>query len=238
MRQFNMIAGLPRAGSTLLCQILASNPRFHVTPTSGTLDMIKSMREVFGSNPSYRAQNRMNIYENMRIEGTSIEKSLLEVINILEPEINGIDTFHNNKSELVLSVNNHNFQSLRNFGDAINHLLNYFIHFFNNQNFQANTKIDFILLIDEIENGIHYTAHEEFWQHLFKLCKELNVQVFATTHSLEMIKAFNTVALKESEGAYFEMLRDIDTNEIFVEKHAPEFLNFELANPKHTVRGE
>lgn len=66
MRALHLIAGLPRAGSTLLCQILNSNPRFHVTPTSGVLDMIKTMRGNFSSNMTFRAQNRLGIYENFR----------------------------------------------------------------------------------------------------------------------------------------------------------------------------
>lgn len=66
MRTLHVIAGLPRAGSTLLCQILNSNPKFHVTPTSGVLDMIKVMRGNFSSNITFRAQNRLSIYENFR----------------------------------------------------------------------------------------------------------------------------------------------------------------------------
>lgn len=66
MKKLHLIAGLPRAGSTLLCQILNSNPRFHVTPTSGVLDMIKTMRSNFSTNMSFRAQDRISIYENFR----------------------------------------------------------------------------------------------------------------------------------------------------------------------------
>lgn len=66
MRSFHIIAGLPRAGSTLLCQILNSNPEFHVTPTSAVLDMLKTMRATFSSNMTFRAQNRMEIYENFK----------------------------------------------------------------------------------------------------------------------------------------------------------------------------
>lgn len=66
MRQLHTIAGLPRAGSTLLCQILNSNPKFHVTPTSAVLDVLKTLRGQFSSNMTFRAQNRMAIYENFR----------------------------------------------------------------------------------------------------------------------------------------------------------------------------
>ncbi len=67
MTNFNIIAGLPRAGSTLLCQILNSNPLFHVTPTSGILDMLKIMRSSFSQNPTFKAQNRLEIYDNFKM---------------------------------------------------------------------------------------------------------------------------------------------------------------------------
>lgn len=66
MKKFNMIAGLPRAGSTLLCNILNMNENFHVTPTSAVLDTLKVMRSNFSNDATWKAQNRMEIYENFR----------------------------------------------------------------------------------------------------------------------------------------------------------------------------
>lgn len=43
-KQYYFIAGLPRSGSTLLCNILAQNPRFHTTGTSGIMDVIFGVR--------------------------------------------------------------------------------------------------------------------------------------------------------------------------------------------------
>jgi len=51
-----------------------------------------------------------------------------------------------------------------------------------------------ILLIDEIENGIHYSVLVELWKFIAKVAKRLDVQVFATSHSLDCIKAFHEVA--------------------------------------------
>ena len=67
MRKFNCIMGLPRAGTTLLCQILNSNPKHHVTPTSGVIDMLRNMRSTFSHNPTFKAQNRLEIYDNLRM---------------------------------------------------------------------------------------------------------------------------------------------------------------------------
>lgn len=66
MKKFTMITGLPRAGTTLLCQILNSNPQHHVTPTSGVLDMLKSMRSTFSQHPSFKAQDRIRVYNDFR----------------------------------------------------------------------------------------------------------------------------------------------------------------------------
>jgi energy-coupling factor transporter ATP-binding protein EcfA2 len=46
-----------------------------------------------------------------------------------------------------------------------------------------------ILLVDEIEVGIHYSALTKLFPILLRTCHEFNVQLFVTTHSLEAIDA-------------------------------------------------
>lgn len=46
------------------------------------------------------------------------------------------------------------------------------------------------IMIDEIEIGIHYSKQKEFLKNIIIVCNELNVQLFATTHSNECIQAF------------------------------------------------
>lgn len=61
---------------------------------------------------------------------------------------------------------------------------------------------DGIVLIDEFENGIHYSVQKELWQIVFRLADRLNVQVFATTHSWDCIEGFQKAAQenKQEEG--------------------------------------
>ena len=47
-----------------------------------------------------------------------------------------------------------------------------------------------ILLIDEIEAGIHRKALKKFIQYLIEICRQKNIQLFLTTHSLETIDLF------------------------------------------------
>jgi predicted ATPase len=58
-----------------------------------------------------------------------------------------------------------------------------------------------IVLVDEIENGLHASAQVIVWTTLFQAVQEFNVQLFATTHSLECVKAFNACYLARKDGA-------------------------------------
>lgn len=51
------------------------------------------------------------------------------------------------------------------------------------------TTEDGIVLVDEIENGLHHSIHVEVWKAIAEAAGNYNVQVFATTHSYEMIMA-------------------------------------------------
>jgi AAA15 family ATPase/GTPase len=56
-----------------------------------------------------------------------------------------------------------------------------------------------ILLIDEVEIGLHYSVLPDVWRLIFKTAKDLNVQVFATTHSKDCIEAFAAAAAESPE---------------------------------------
>jgi predicted ATP-dependent endonuclease of OLD family len=56
-----------------------------------------------------------------------------------------------------------------------------------------------VLLIDEIENGLHYSVLPTIWKGLFNAAKEVDVQIFATTHSWECVLAADAAAREEKE---------------------------------------
>ena len=49
---------------------------------------------------------------------------------------------------------------------------------------------NYILVIDEIENGLHYSNLKTMWKAVFKAALLMNNQIIATTHSFECINAF------------------------------------------------
>jgi AAA ATPase-like protein len=62
-----------------------------------------------------------------------------------------------------------------------------------------------VLLVDEIENGIHFESLGKAWSAIFKFCKEYNVQLFASTHSLENLKAL--IPFLNEEKNNFRLIR-------------------------------
>lgn len=56
---------------------------------------------------------------------------------------------------------------------------------------------DGVLLVDEIDTGLHYSVMSDMWRLIFNAAKEFNVQVFATTHSYDCIQSLATVCLSD-----------------------------------------
>ena len=61
---------------------------------------------------------------------------------------------------------------------------------------------DGMLLIDEVDTGLHYSVLPDLWKLIFEVAHRLNVQVFATSHSWDCIQAFQQAAEanKDEEG--------------------------------------
>jgi hypothetical protein len=64
-----------------------------------------------------------------------------------------------------------------------------------------------MLLVDEIENGLHYSVQPDVWRFIFKVAQQLKVQVFATTHSRDCIEAFEQAARENPEEGVLIRLR-------------------------------
>jgi hypothetical protein len=67
------------------------------------------------------------------------------------------------------------------------------------------TQANGAVLVDEIENGIHFESLENAWRAVFKFCKEYNVQLFASTHSLECLQSL--IPFLNDEKNDFRLIR-------------------------------
>lgn len=73
------------------------------------------------------------------------------------------------------------------------------------------------ILVDEVENGLHYSVLQGVWKSINQLSRRFNVQVFASTHSYECIYAAQS-AFNERESAsdfaFFRLQRNYETGSI------------------------
>jgi len=169
-------------------------------------------------------------YDRARLDDKDSE--VLKAFQVLDTSIESVESFSIGEPTLYLRREGEKRLPLSLFGDAINRVAEIILKLVNNKYK--------ILLIDEIENGIHHKSQPEFWRVLFRLAVELDTQIFATTHSLEMLQAFAEVGLEQNQecsSAYFELARKLKTNQIIGSRLDLETLNYALEH-KEGVRGE
>ena len=67
-----------------------------------------------------------------------------------------------------------------------------------------------VLLVDEIENGVHYGIMPQMWQIILKLAHENAVQVVATTHSEDCVQSFASVTANDAahENSLYRLDRE------------------------------
>jgi AAA15 family ATPase/GTPase len=70
------------------------------------------------------------------------------------------------------------------------------------------------VLIDEFETGVHHTLHAELWRTVFHAAEQLDVQVFATTHSWDCLRGFaEAVAEDETNDGVAIRLEKVEGEE-------------------------
>lgn len=73
------------------------------------------------------------------------------------------------------------------------------------------THPDGVVLFDEVENGIYYKTLPQLWDVIIQFCIELNVQVFASTHSQEFLEKLKPLIGKNEND--FRLIRTEGNND-------------------------
>jgi AAA15 family ATPase/GTPase len=165
---------------------------------------------------------------------------ILNSIKLIDDSIEELKTYSDRTDIFLRKKGEKHRLPLPYFGDALQKMMRYAITAATLHSENGSKEIKKYLLIDEIENGLHYTVHNEFWEMLFKLAIAYDIQIFAATHSREMIEAFNRIAQKDAfkgEAAYFELFKHVKTGEISGHIIEADVLDYKLRNNK-SLRGE
>lgn len=136
--------------------------------------------------PSKRTNNLDVLWGNITM--TPMEKYVLDALKVIEPQITNFNIIKdkNNRTIPKVSISNQSPIPIYSMGDGICHILNIILALLNVQ--------DGILLLDEVDSGLHFNKHKELWKILIHLSNALNIQIFATTHNQDCMRALAEVS--------------------------------------------
>ena len=138
---------------------------------------------------------------------TNLEEDVLKSLKLIAPDTEGVRLVlgpyrsEGQRVPIVKLAGTPEPVPLRSIGEGMNRLFGVALALANsNQG---------LLLIDEVESGIHYSVLPQLWRLIFETAHRLNVQVFATTHSWDCIEAFQRAAEedKHEEGLLVRLER-------------------------------
>lgn len=142
---------------------------------------------------------------------TSLEPEIIRALRIIAPGIEAVNIVGRAErpSQVVVKVRRDQDPEpipLRSLGEGMNRLFGLALALVNARNG--------LLLVDEIESGLHYSVQLEVWKLILQMAQRLNVQVFATTHSWDCIRAYQQALNDDpaSDGVLIRLERRNDTH--------------------------
>ena len=106
---------------------------------------------------------------------------VIKTFEIFEPRLKDLRLLSPHGETMLWATINGIQVPQRLMGEGVNRVTELMLHILLNP--------ESYLFIDEIENGIHHSVQKDVWKAIGQVARELDIQVFATTHSLEMIRA-------------------------------------------------
>lgn len=137
---------------------------------------------------------------------TNLESDVISSLSLIDNRVSGVAFVEDinqkrsgeNRIPLIKLEGIDEPLPLKSMGDGMTRLFHIIVALVNAQNG--------LLLIDEFENGLHWSVQPKVWDIVFQLAERLNVQVFATTHSRDCVQGFDSTWKKYPElGAFFRL---------------------------------
>jgi predicted ATP-dependent endonuclease of OLD family len=128
---------------------------------------------------------------------TAEEDLVTKALQILEPNIKRIaakgserSRQNSSRGNLFVQLANKQRIPIGSMGDGMWRILGLALAI-------VNAK-DGVLLVDEIDTGLHFTVMSDMWKMIWETAKRLNVQIFATTHSNDCWQSLADIANAEN----------------------------------------
>lgn len=140
-------------------------------------------------------------YSEMQLRG--LDSEILGILRTLEPRLKSLTTILINNSPVVHAyLGGEKPVATRLLGEGFCRVLRMAV--------AMQAVRGGILLIDEIENGLHHSIMGNVFSELLALAKTFDVQVIATTHSLECVKAaYESISRQNSEDFAYHRIDNV-----------------------------
>lgn len=107
---------------------------------------------------------------------------ILDALRVVEPRLEGIEDNSSSGAPMIcVDVGLPELVPLPVMGAGMTHVARIVL--------AAATASGGVVLVDEIENGLHHSVLPDVWRVVAKVADQFDVQVFATTHSFECLEA-------------------------------------------------
>ncbi len=168
---------------------LTNHPIFYDNP------MDELMKTFFVVSSSLTAEKMIELFEDIVL--TPEEKFLYEALKTIEPTIDRIASIGSKRYKysdsrggfVVLFSDREQRIPIGSLGDGIWRMLGLSLAL-------ASVKGG-VLLVDEIDTGLHYSTMSDLWKLIWEAAKKLDVQVFATTHNSDCWTSLASIASRE-----------------------------------------
>jgi len=148
-------------------------------------------------------------YTSIRLNGK--EKLFLRAMRAIEPDIKTIEILASGTPALYVTLRGGPPLPMSAMGEGMIAVANFAAAILEQQGG--------LVLIDEIENGIHYTALEKVWREIGHAVGEAGAQVVASTHSHECVRAAYTAFRDNPEALQLLQLRSGDDSPAAIAVH-------------------
>lgn len=169
----------------------------HQSETLRILSLEKTYTSIEVSNTraisalQHAGDNTMSSRDWSKIALTDKEQYVIQALQLIHPSIENfafIDEFGHQKKAIVKLKGKSTPVSLNSMGEGIKRILEIILNLIHAENGT--------LIIDEFENGLHWSVQLELWRIIFYLSDKLNIQIFASTHSRDTLWALEKAAIK------------------------------------------
>ena len=152
--------------------------------------------------PSYSSSDVVLAFRLTQVTKEGEKSNLLEILRLFDPEILDIHILSTSPSRLSLYIEHQKlgFAPFYTFGDGLKKTLLIAL--------ALPLAKNGILLIDEIETSIHFSALSQVFTWLIQACKINKTQLFVTTHSLESVDAMLDAESEKDEVVAFRLNGD------------------------------